>query len=306
MTSVAKHKQTALNGIMRIQRKASAWVHLRALGASAVGLLGAVGSATALLRWGRPALSASATPEEVVSQWILWGALVLCGWLALGSLLSVGATLPGTLGAICADLARRLTPRLLRQAMAATIGTTVATLSLPMAAAHGAGIVREVGAAGAGDSVPPPAPLPTSASPGPGPQFGPTPRSTSAVARPATATATVTATDQGTAPAPMRGSAAPDPGWSPSPPVRVVRADESRLVARPPRPSASPEAAVTVHRGDTLWHIAARHLGPGASDAEIALEWPRWYAANSVLIGADPDRLLPGQQLQPPVPGGLR
>ena len=49
---------------------------------------------------------------------MLWGALVLCGWLGLGSLLSVGAALPGTLGAICADLARRLTPTLVRQAMA--------------------------------------------------------------------------------------------------------------------------------------------------------------------------------------------
>jgi hypothetical protein len=298
MVPVAIHKQTALNSIMRIQNRASAWVHLRALGASATGLLGAIGAATALLRWGRPGVTASTTPEEVVSEWILWAALVLCGWLALGSLLSVGATLPGTLGAICADLARRLTPKLLRQAIAATLGTTVATLSLPMAAAQGAGIVRDVGAAGVGDSVPPGAPPRTSASPEPGPEFGPTRRSTHAVARSTTA--------QDTAPAPIRASAAPDPGWAPSPPVRVVPADESRLVARPPRPSASPEAAVTVHRGDTLWHIAARHLGPGASDAEIALEWPRWYAANSLLIGADPDRLLPGQQLQPPVPGGLR
>lgn len=283
---------------MPIQRKAYVGVHIRALGASAVGLLGAVGAATALLRWGRPGVTASATPEEVLSEWMLWGALVLCGWLGLGSLLSVGAALPGTLGAICADLARRLTPTLVRQAMAATLGTTVATLALPMTAAQGAGIVRDVGAAGVGDSVPPSAPHRTAASPEPGPELGPTRRSTHAVASPATA--------QDTAPAPMRGSTAPDPGWAPTPPVRVVRADESRLVARPPRPSASPEAAVTVHRGDTLWHIAARHLGPGASDAEIALEWPRWYAANSLLIGADPDRLLPGQQLQPPVPGALR
>jgi nucleoid-associated protein YgaU len=235
---------------------------------------------------------------------MLWAAVALCGWLGLGSLLAVGATLPGTFGAICADLARWLTPRLLRQTMAAAIGTTVATLSLPMAAAHGAGIVRDAGAAGVGDLPPQPGPprapqpAPPQAPAEPGPGFGPTRRALDLVSGPPTA-ANVAPTAQ------TRGSA-PDPGWAPSPPVRIVQADESRLVASPPRPSVSPDAAVTVHRGDTLWHIAARHLGPGASDAEIALEWPRWYAANSQLIGSDPDRLLPGQQLDPPVPDGSR
>ena len=53
-------------------------------------------------------------------------------------------------------------------------------------------------------------------------------------------------------------------------------------------------------RGDSLWAIAARHLGPGATDAEVAREWPRWYAANRDTIGADPDLLLPGQVLRVP------
>ena len=57
---------------------------------------------------------------------------------------------------------------------------------------------------------------------------------------------------------------------------------------------------VVVRRGDTLWSVAARSLGPGATDAEVLAEWPRWYAANRDVIGPDPGLLLPGQQLQAP------
>jgi nucleoid-associated protein YgaU len=49
-----------------------------------------------------------------------------------------------------------------------------------------------------------------------------------------------------------------------------------------------------------LWGIAARHLGPDASDAEVAREWPRWHAANRDVVGDDPDLLLPGQVLHAP------
>ena len=52
--------------------------------------------------------------------------------------------------------------------------------------------------------------------------------------------------------------------------------------------------------GDTLWDIAARELGPAASDVEVALHWPRWYQANKAEIGENPDVLLPGQILKPP------
>lgn len=61
--------------------------------------------------------------------------------------------------------------------------------------------------------------------------------------------------------------------------------------------------AVTVRRGDTLWSIAARHLhatGAPHRATDVAREWPRWWQANVAVVGADPDVLLPGQQLQPP------
>ncbi|WP_251140869.1 LysM peptidoglycan-binding domain-containing protein [Cellulomonas dongxiuzhuiae] len=67
-----------------------------------------------------------------------------------------------------------------------------------------------------------------------------------------------------------------------------------------PAPAAPPAGRVEVHPGDTLWGLAARALGPGASDAAIAAEWPRWYAANAATIGPDPDVLQPGQVLVVP------
>lgn len=57
---------------------------------------------------------------------------------------------------------------------------------------------------------------------------------------------------------------------------------------------------VVVLRGDSLWTIAQRHLPPGATDAQIAADWPRWYSANRSVVGADPNLLLPGQRLVPP------
>jgi resuscitation-promoting factor RpfA len=90
--------------------------------------------------------------------------------------------------------------------------------------------------------------------------------------------------------------------WTPSaPPAPVpIAAPASPLLTGNPRPAAAVEEHVVVRRGDTLWHIAGRHLGSSASAAEIALEWPRWWHANRNVIGADPDRILPGQLLRPP------
>ncbi|HST46869.1 LysM peptidoglycan-binding domain-containing protein [Jatrophihabitans sp.] len=60
---------------------------------------------------------------------------------------------------------------------------------------------------------------------------------------------------------------------------------------------------VTVRPGDSLWSIAARRLGTSPPAARIQQEWPRWYAANRHLIGADPGLILPGTRLVAPQPG---
>ena len=60
------------------------------------------------------------------------------------------------------------------------------------------------------------------------------------------------------------------------------------------------DGAVVVHRGDSLWSIAARHLPADPPAADIARSWHRWYAANATVIGHDPNLILPGQILLPP------
>lgn len=91
----------------------------------------------------------------------------------------------------------------------------------------------------------------------------------------------------------------PEPGWTPLPRVPApAPSTEVGLVSTVPA-QTSP-SHVVVRRGDTLWSIASRHLGPQATAQDVAEEWPRWYAANERLVGPDPDLILPGQELVVP------
>ena len=135
--------------------------------------------------------------------------------------------------------------------------------------------------------------------------------------------ATPTPTVSGVGPSSSTGSTGPgsSPGppapSDPSPPVATV----SGVTTTPSTTSApttttglgplgsaprtGPESVqVVVRRGDSLWSIAARQLGPGADAAQIAAAWPRWYAANRTVIGPDPDHIRPGQVLVPPTGAG--
>jgi hypothetical protein len=106
-----------------------------------------------------------------------------------------------------------------------------------------------------------------------------------------------------------------DPGWASTPwsrhqespsPTRSATTfsslDPSWGAPDRVRAGSYPDEKITVRRGDTLWAIAARYLGPAATDAEIAETWPHWFTANRATIGPDPDRLAPGQRLHPPAP----
>jgi hypothetical protein len=96
----------------------------------------------------------------------------------------------------------------------------------------------------------------------------------------------------------------PVPLWPTNPAARPTRTPEHRR-AQPSRsaPHRSQPQPVVVRRGDTLWRIAADHLPGHPSAQRIAASWPRWYAANRAVIGADPDLIVPGQHLYPPAKG---
>jgi hypothetical protein len=89
------------------------------------------------------------------------------------------------------------------------------------------------------------------------------------------------------------------PRWQPREPVRDPAPLGVRALREGQRDNHS-GGDVVVAAGDSLWSIAARQLGPMASDVDIALHWPKWYAANRALIGENPGVLLPGQILQAP------
>lgn len=155
----------------------------------------------------------------------------------------------------------------------------------------------------------------------PGPAWGPTPSHSSSAPFSPPPTSSIPDTGGGTVkeqsaveppgsipategqPGPQPPAAMPAPGWRPAP--QVV---EPGLLAAPGSRAASGAApgtgaaTVTVLSGDTLWAIVANQLGPGASDVDIALEWPRWYSVNRGQIGGNPDVLLPGQILRAPQP----
>jgi hypothetical protein len=83
----------------------------------------------------------------------------------------------------------------------------------------------------------------------------------------------------------------------------AIRLDGLPMPERPTGKAVDPQVTpirVVIRQGDTLWQIAARQLGLGAGEAEVAAEWPRWYAANRSVIGDDPGLIIPGTVLHAP------
>lgn len=142
------------------------------------------------------------------------------------------------------------------------------------------------------------------ASPVPGPQWAPTQEREAAapasVPRSSSQDPAAAATDSAGLPS---IPATVHPGWAPLAPMvepGLLAGPGVREVTAGHRDASPSTGAVAVLAGDSLWNIVAGHLGPEATDVQIALEWPRWYEANKALIGQDPDVLLPGQVLVPP------
>lgn len=223
------------------------------------------------------------SPEDAVALLAACLGLLLLLWLALGVLATVLSLLPGRVGAAARRIADRVAPALSRRLAAVIVGA-----SLGGALAPGTALARDgrivpsaVVTAAVSPNFAPEAPAFPAATGGPG--WGP-----AAEPVPDRVTAPAGVADRGAAPA---------PGWVPDRPLVRRQASPRLMATSPPREERQ---GVVVRRGDTLWAIARQHLGPGATDAEVAQEWPRWHRANQAVIGPDPDRLLPGMVLQAP------
>ena len=223
-------------------------------------------------------------------------------WVLLGLVLEVVGLAPGIVGDAARTASAVLTPRLLRRSVAFVLGVGVVAGLAPGASGAAAPVSRVLVAAtplpdpgfaplpDPGWSAPTERPRTATRSEGasPVPTQSPTPSPTPTPSPSPTRSAP-------SAPEPTRSS--PGPGWVP--PAPTVRPQpDVRLLG--PTPASAEPGEVVVRRGDTLWAIASRHLGPHPSDAEIAQAWPAWHDANRHVIGDDPDLLLPGQVLRSP------
>lgn len=256
---------------------------------------------------------------------------VVVAWLGLGAALAALSALPGAAGRTASAVAVWIAPAVVRRATAVVLGTAIAAGAAPALAHAGtsSGPGSAVGSTQMSSSTGGLTSRPPQTSPSSSPSMSPSPTwasTTSAATTPppapdpgfaitgANPVADAPGPPSPSATPPVRPVTVPDPGFAATsvPPTASSTAGSAPPVRRNapalgPLGSASRPAAVagdrhtvTVVRGDSLWHIAQRHLGPGATARQIAREWPRWYAANRAVIGPDPDLIHAGQVLVAP------
>jgi LysM domain len=239
----------------------------------------------ALLSWaaGPPAdtwrllLSAAdgSTPDldRLLASSAALAAWIGLGWLGIAAFLEVASVLPGAAGRGCAAVAAKTSPMLIRRIVQAAIGVSVLAGPLTAGSAFAAGPSTTTSTSAGVDR-------PNSlAAPGLG-NSSPAPL---VLDRPAT---------------PFVASPPPKAAkWTSAGPTALVTGVAHRDTGDPSDPSTH---GYVVRRGDTLWDIAARHLGPAATAVDISREWPAWYDTNRAVIGPDPDLIRPGVLLLPP------
>ena len=246
-------------------------------------------ASVAVDRWHVITGPAPSSPEEALTALAAVAGAAVAAWLWLGLLLALLGHLPGAVGARCRAVAERTTPAVVRRWAAVVVGASLAGALAPGTATAADGRLS----GGSSRSVQAPS---TSLSPSFSPTTALEGTALGAAVPYAGAPSPAFAPNQ-TSAHPSAESATPAPGWTPSrPPVRPQ--PSTRLVTSAPAPDGPRETVV--RRGDTLWDIARAHLGPDATDAEVAAEWPRWHEANRSVVGDDPDVLLPGQVLRAP------
>ncbi len=241
--------------------------------------------------WARVSGPGPASADELLALVTSGFAIGVAAWLVGATVLEIAAHVPGRLGRAASLWSRRLTPAVARRVACLVLGIGVGVVGGPAQSA----------ATGPTVTVTPDASR-SSGADAPDPGF----RVATEGAATATATPTPapTVTPAPTEPEPEEPARASvtepvPPGFTPAPPRVRPQADPGLLGARV-RVSAVDE--VVVHRGDSLWSIAARHLGPDASAAEVDRSWREWFSLNRDRIGADPHLILPGQVLRAPGP----
>ena len=244
----------------------------------AAAALGSIFLSTARDAWTAIAAAGPAGPADGILLMAGLGGALLSLWLGLSMTLSALSALPGALGHLCRGLAAWIAPVAVRKAVAFVLGTTLTAALIPGTAAADNG--HESGRAAVVASA-------------------------FYEARAAGATGGVGGVS-GVGRVGGVAVAAPDASFRfVSDPPHVIGTMDA---APPPEWSTdrreSPQEGVVVLRGDTLWSIAASRLGPGATAAEITAEWHRGLAANRDVIGADPQLILPGQELLAPASPG--
>lgn len=279
-------QHSSMNPSRRPPRLRSAATLTRAGIAATTAVLAAAGL-------GRAAVSSAAdlgrgpvAVDDAVALAVLVVAAAAAAVLALGTLALTAGTTAAVLGRTwrAADaLARRLTPGLVRRVVAAGLGVGLGFGAAVSAQAdegdllwvvtEGSSVaVSAVETAEAAEAAETAEPSGTTATA--------TARVGTAAPGPAPAAATAESSDAGAAHAVV-------PGGTP-----LVDPGATHI--------GGPGGSRVVVAGDSLWSIAAAHLGADATDADVARAWPAWHAANRDVVGADPHHIEPGQVLVAP------
>lgn len=265
--------------------------HRQTIRAAALAVL-AVGAMAIIWRLRPSVPSATGTPDAAVVLGCAWLAWALAGYLTIAvAANSVGHVIAG-FGFRSDPLTCLAPPRLRRlvdMAITLSVATSVLGTGTAASAAETTGHHANVRLA----------PQPAAGDPLDWPGVA-----TASPSRPATQPPPATSPRPATRSPRPRASALPStsPSAPPAPSPRHRRADVG-LVTSGPRHTPVPGSVggvVTVKRGDSLWKIAARHLGPAASAESTAIAWHRWYLANREVVGDDPDLIYPGQRLRAP------
>ena len=280
---------------------------------SLAGLLAGSVGAVAVLAWATRWVLMDSARDTSFDVWV--GRAAACGawlavlWLVVGFSIAVVAAACGSAGELWDRLAMRIAPAGVRRAAHLAAGTVLMS-----------GIVAAPAMPAVARSLSPPTPSASELPDLDRPFLPGTAAPTSAARKTRSPSETVgglpeqnVPTTEGTATTlPTRScSGRTVPPTSPS--AATGRSTTSDPSSEPgSRPSQLPAAhpassddhpkprVITVAAGDTLWDIAGAQLGPDATTADIAAEWPRWFLANRQVIGDDPDLIHPGERLAPP------